>query len=208
MRRPVISACLFLLSCLLAFGCGGRSDVGGGETENGIAIGPHLYRNLEKTLPELIAEQADSPDHGTVREFVATRSFLLLPPKTFTRPDSPTWRVEDGTSLDSVAYLWPGVNGGHVLHIRGQAGLRGTYWFAGEEAVGGWGDPDDESAWPVLFGARHASDVGIEHDIALAYADTAGGESLQYAAYGWWAMAPVPGGGASDTTRRSALTAG
>lgn len=201
MRRPAIPACLILLSCLLATGCGGGSGGERDATESGIAIGPHLYRDLEKTLSEALGEQADSPDRGLVREFVVTRSFLLLPPNTFTRPYPPTWRVEDGTSLDSDAHLWPGVNGGHVLHIRGQAGLRGTYRFSDGEAVDGWGDPDDEVAWPDLFGARHPSDVGILHDIALAHADAAGGVSLEYAAYGWWAMAPVPGGGASDTTR-------
>ena len=203
MRMRAVPACPILVSCLLAAGCGGGSG-GGGEraaTEAGIAIGPHLYRDLERTLPELIAEQADSPDEGIVREFVATRSFLLLPPNTFTRPHPPIWRVEDGTSLDSVAYLWPGVNGGHVLHIRGRAGLRGTYPFAGGDAVGGWGDADDETTWPDLFEARHPSDVRILHDIALAHTDAAGGAALEYAAYGWWAMAPVPGGGASDTTR-------
>lgn len=201
MRRPALSTCLSLLSCLLVFGCGGGSGAGGGATEKGIAIGPHLYRNLEKTLPELIGEQADSTDQGVVSEFVVTRSFLLLPPNTFTRPNPPTWRVEDGTSLDSDAHLWPGVNGGHVLHLRGRAGLRGTYPFTDEETVGGWDDPADETTWPVLFEARHPSDVGIEHDIALAYSNSGGGKDLEYAAYGWWAMAPVPGGGASDTTR-------
>ena len=201
MKRPAIPACLMLLSCLLATSCGGGSGGERASTETGIVIGPHLYRNLELTLPELIGEQADSSEQGVVREFVVTRSFLLLPPNTFTRPYPATWRVEDGTSLDSVAYMWPGVNGGHVLHIRGLAGLRGTYPFSDGEAVGGWGDPDDETVWPDLFGARHPSDVGILHDIALAHTRTAGNGSLEYAAYGWWAMAPVSGGGASDTTR-------
>ena len=206
MRNPAIPACLCLLSCLWVFGCGsgsgtGATGTGGDAAQGGIAIGPHLYRDLQATLPELIGEQANSPDQGIVREFVVTRSFLLLPPNTFTRPYPSTWRVEDGTSLDSDAHLWPGVSGGHVLHIRGRAGLRGTYPFAGGAAVGGWGNPGDETTWPALFEGRHASDVGILHDIALAHADAVDGEPLAYAAYGWWAMAPVPGGGASDTTR-------
>ena len=78
MRRPAIPACLCLLGCLLAVGCGGQSGTGGGATENGIALGPHLFRDLERTLPDVIDEQADSPDDGVVREFLITRSFLLL----------------------------------------------------------------------------------------------------------------------------------
>ena len=197
-----------LLLCILAVsGCGGSSggsaaNIGGDAEEKGVRIGPHLYRDLQKTLPEALGEQADSADEGVVREFVVTRSFLLLPPNTFTRPHPPVWRVDDGSSLDSDAYLWPGVQGGHVLHIRGRAGLRGSYPFTVTEAVAGWGDRSGEFVWPALFGGRHPSDVGIQHDITLAYADSDdAGETLGYTAYGWWAMAPVPGGGASDTTR-------
>lgn len=188
---------------LALYGCeGGTTDFGG------IAIpGPHLYRDLEKTLPEVLDEQAASPDEGVVCEFIATRSFLLLPPEAFTRPNPPTWRVDDESTLDSDVYLWPGVGGGHVMHLRGRAGLRGTYPFT--EAAAAWGDPDAQLTWPTLYGGRHPSDVAIEHDILLAYADSAGGEeALDYAAYGWWAMAPVPGGGALDTTRTLSAHAG
>ena len=86
------------------------------------------------------------------------------------------------------------------MHIRGRAGLRGSYPFT--EAAASWGAPGARLTWPALYADRHPSDVGIEHDILLAYADSrGGGEALAYTAYGWWAMAPVPGGGASDTTR-------
>ncbi|MCY4438999.1 MAG: hypothetical protein OXE53_02125 [Deltaproteobacteria bacterium] len=203
MKRYMVSVSLCLLFGLAVSGCGGGGGSGGGTPETGVLTGPHLYRDLEKTLPEVLDEQADSADEGVIREFVATRSFLLLPPNTFTRPWPPTWRVDDTSTLDSDAYIWPAVDGGHVLHIRGRAGLRGTYPFTGEDAVEGWGaDPDADFIWPALFGGSHPSDVGIQHDFAVAYAVAGNdGTTLQYAAYGWWAMAPVPGGGASDTTR-------
>ena len=194
---------LFGVALLLA-GCPAATR----GTAVGTAVpGPHLYRDLEKTLAEVLAEQAVSPDAGVVREFNVTRSFLLLPPRTFTHPHPPTWVVDDQSTLDSDVYLWPGVAGGHVMLIRGRAGLRGTYPFTEEAA--GWGDRSAQLTWPALYGARHPSDVGIEHDIVLAYADSAGsGNALDYAAYGWWAMAPVPGGGASDTTRTLSAHAG
>lgn len=194
---------LFGVALLLA-GCPAATR----GTAVGTAVpGPHLYRDLEKTLAEVLAEQAVSPDAGVVREFNVTRSFLLLPPRTFTHPHLPTWVVDDESTLDSDVYLWPGVAGGHVMLIRGRAGLRGTYPFT-EEAPG-WGDRSAQLTWPTLYGARHPSDVRIEHDIVLAYADSAGsGNALDYAAYGWWAMAPVPGGGASDTTRTLSAHAG
>ena len=200
MKRPLFYVSLCLLCSLAMSGCGGGS--GGGMTDTGLRPGPHLYRDLKKTLPEVLSEQANSPDQGVVREFSVTESFLLLLPRQFTAPDPPTWAVDDLTTLDSRASLWPGVNDGHVLHIRGRAGLRGTYPFTGEDAAKGWGNPSRELTWLNLFGDRHSSEVGIEHDIAFAYADSwSDGADLEYAAYGWWAMAPTPGGGASDTTR-------
>ena len=205
MKRVTNFALLYVLCGVGLSGCGG----GGSATDlTGAAIpSPHLYRDLEKSLPEILSEQAASPDRGVVREFTVTRSFLLLPPNTFTRPHAPTWRVDDNSTLDSDVYLWPGIGGGHVMHIRGQAGLRGTYPFTEEAAT--WGDPGAQLTWPTLYGGRHPSDVGIEHDILLAYADSSGsGIGLDYAAYGWWAMAPVPGGGASDTTRTLSAHAG
>lgn len=39
-------------------------------------------------------------------------------PNTFARPHPPTWRVDDDSTLNSNVYLWPGVGGGHVMHIR------------------------------------------------------------------------------------------
>ena len=206
MKMSVVSASM-LLACVLALsGCGGgsggsASDAPGTPAEKGVVIGPYLYRDLEKTLPEVAGEQADSVDEGVIREFVVTRTFLLLPPAAFTRPNPSAWGTDEGVALDSDVYLWPGVNDGHVLHIRGRAGIRGTYPFTGADAVGGWDDSSGGFTWPALYGGRHPSAVGIVHDIALAYTDSAGGADLEYAAYGWWAMAPVPGGGALDTTR-------
>ena len=207
-HRYVVFGAAILLSGCPAATPGNPVDVIGAAVP-----GPHLYRDLNKTLPEVLAEQAVSPDQGVVREFTVTRSFLLLPPRTFTRPHPPAWVVDDASTLDSDVYLWPGVAGGHVMHIRGRAGLRGTYPFTEEAAA--WGDPRAELSWPTLYGARHPSDVEIEHDIVLAYTDSAGsggnnlgGNNLDYAAYGWWAMAPVPGGGASDTTRTLSAHAG
>ena len=195
--------------CAVALsGCGGGGGDRSASGVTGAAVpGPHLYRDLQKTLPEIVGEQAVSPEEGVVREFTVTRSFLLLPPNTFTRPHPPTWRVDDDSTLDSDVYLWPRAGGGHLMHIRGRAGLRGTYPFS--EAAAGWGDPGARLTWPTLYGARHPSDVGIEHDILLAHAGSAGGgRALEYAAYGWWAMAPVVGGGASDTTRTLSAHAG
>ncbi len=208
MKRLSIHVCLCLSLALTAFGCGGSSGGGGsaGEPvtpETGVRQETFLYRDLQRTLPEVIGEQADSPDEGVIREFVVTRSFLLLPPAALTAPATPVWQNEDDSPLDSTAFLWPGVNSGHTLHIRGRAGLRGNYPFTGEEAVDGWGNPNHELSRPAMFKSRHPSDIGIVHDIALAYADSGnGGMALEYAAYGWWAMAPVPGGGALDTTRK------
>ena len=204
---PARFALLFVICGLALSGCGGGSGRNTAQTAGAALPGPHLYRNLQKTLPEVLGEQAASPEEGVVREFTATESFMLLPPNTFTHPHPPTWRLDDRTTLDSTMYLWPGVRGGHVMHIRGRAGLRGTYPFT--EAAAGWGEPDAPLAWPTLYAGRHPSDVGIEHDILLAYADSAGGgKTLDYAAYGWWAMAPVAGGGASDTTRTLSAHAG
>lgn len=199
---------LSVLLCVALAGCGGGGSGQGASEMTGAALpGPHLYRNLQKTLPEVLGEQAASPDEGVVREFTVTRSFLLLPPNTFTRPHPPTWRVDDDSTLDSDVYLWPGTGGGHVMHIRGRAGLRGSYPFT--EAAADWGAPGAGLTWPALYAGRHPSDVGIEHDILLAYADSGGsGEALAYTAYGWWAMAPVVGGGASDTSRTLSAHAG
>ena len=204
-------AFLCLVSGALGVALSGCPAATGGriahDTTGAAVPGPHLYRDLNKTLPQVLDEQAASPDRGVVREFTVTRSFLLLPPAPFTRPHPPTWVVDDQSTLDSDVYLWPGVGGGHVMHLRGRAGLRGTYPFS--EQAAGWGDPTAPLTWPALYGGRHPSDVGIEHDILLAYADSAGGGSaLDYAAYGWWAMAPVPGGGAIDTSRTLSAHAG
>lgn len=203
-------ALLYVLCSVALSGCAGNSGRNAPDSMGAAVPSPHLYRDLEKTLSEVLSEQAASPDRGVVREFTVTRSFLLLPPNTFTRPHAPTWRVDDDSTLDSAVYLWPGIGDGHVMHIRGRAGLRGTYPFTEEAAAwGGGGDPSAQLTWPTLYGDRHPSDVGIEHDILLAYADSGGGgKALDYAAYGWWAMAPVPGGGASDTTRTLSAHAG
>ena len=199
--------CGFAVCSIALSGLSGCSIAPSRSTMGTAVRGPHLYRDLDKTLREVIGEQAASPDRGVVREFTVTRTFLLLPPRTFTSPHPPEWTVDDRSSLDSDVYLWPGVGGGHVMHVRGRAGLRGTYPFT--EEVAAWGDPGAQLAWPTLYEDRHPSDVGIEHDILLAYADSARqGETLDYAAYGWWAMAPVPGGGASDTTRTLSAHAG
>lgn len=158
-KTPIHLVLLFVLCVVPLSGCGGGSGRNAAQTAGAALPGPHLYRDLQKTLPEVLGEQAASPEGGVVREFNVTRSFLLLPPNTFTRPHPPTWRVDDDSTLDSDVYLWPG--------------------------------------------------VGIEHDILLAHADSGGsGEALAYAAYGWWAMAPVVGGGASDTTRTLSAHAG
>lgn len=199
----------YVVLCAAALsGCGGEREDRSASGVTGFAVpGPHLYRDLQKTLPEVIGDQAASPEQGVVREFTVTRSFLLLPPDAFTHPHPPTWRVDDDSTLDSDVYLRPRASGGHVLHIRGRAGLRGTYPFT--EAAAGWGDPGNRLTWPALYGGRHPSDVGIEHDILLAHASSAeGGRTLEYAAYGWWTMAPVVGGGALDTTRTLSAHAG
>ena len=206
-KMPMNLVLLFVLCAVALSGCGGGSGRNAADMAGAAVPGPHLYRDLQKTLPEVIGEQAASPEEGVVREFTVTRSFLLLPPNTFTRPHPPTWRVDDDSTLDSDAYLWPGIDGGHVMHIRGRAGLRGSYPFT--EAAADWGAPGARLTWPALYAGRHPSDVGIVHDILLAYADSrGGGEALEYTAYGWWAMAPVPGGGASDTTRTLSAHAG
>ena len=206
-KMPIHLVLLFVLCAVALSGCGGGSGRNTAQTAGAALPGPHLYRNLQKTLPEVLGEQAASPEGGVVREFTVTRSFLLLPPNTFTRPHPPTWRVDDDSTLDSDVYLWPGSGGGHVMHIRGRAGLRGSYPFTEEAAD--WGAPGAGLTWPALYAGRHPSDVGIEHDILLAYADSrGGGRALDYAAYGWWAMAPVVGGGASDTTRTLSAHAG
>ena len=206
-KMPMSLVLLFVLCAVAMSGCGGGSARDAAQTTGAALPGPHLYRDLLKTLPEVLAGQAASPEEGAVREFTVTRSFLLLPPNTFTRPHPPTWRLDDNSTLDSDAYLWPGVGGGHVMHIRGRAGLRGSYPFT--EAAAGWGAPGARLIWPALYAGRHPSDVGIEHDILLAHADSGGsGKALEYTAYGWWAMAPVVGGGASDTTRTLSAHAG
>lgn len=206
-KTPMNLVLLFVLCAVALSGCGGGSGGNAAQTAGAALPGPHLYRDLQKTLPEVLGEQAASPEEGAVREFTVTRSFLLLPPNTFTRPHPPTWRVDDDSTLDSDVYLWPGAGGGHVMIMRGRAGLRGTYPFTEETAD--WGAPGAGLTWPALYAGRHPSDVGIEHDILLAHADSGGsGEALAYTAYGWWAMAPVVGGGASDTTRTLSAHAG
>ena len=192
-------------------GCGGGGTSSDVVMDRGstpaLLSGPHLYRDLnsdpqgpQNSLQEVRAQQADSPDLGTVREFTATEQFLILPPAAFFRDGDATWQTDETAALNSVVYLRPD-SAGHKMRIQGRTGFRGLYDFGAADAVPGWGSGAG-LMWPELYSAKHPSSVGIEHDIALAYTDALDNEQrLQYAAYGWWALAPTAGGGSLDNSR-------
>ena len=87
------------------------------------------------------------------------------------------------------AYLTTGGTGNHVLRIRTGTPFSGTYPLANE--VSGWNSPNNEITWPTLLLQNLESDIGSNHNIALAYTNSyASDGNLDYAAYGWWAVAP------------------
>ena len=114
---------------------------------------------------------------STRREYKVSDSYL------FRAPFSP--RIV--STLD--AHLTTSNSGNHMLRIARGTPFSGTYSPANE--VSGWNSPNDEITWPSLLLENLESDGGHAHNIALAYTTSyAAGENLNYAGYGWWAVAP------------------
>nr|WP_316626970.1 hypothetical protein [uncultured Brevundimonas sp.] len=185
----------------------------------GISDAARLYQEGD-TLAQLIAQQPASPTDGVVAEFPTTIDYLVLPPDEFAPRGTASWTTASAANFRSGAFLHPGVNDGHTLRISGGADFAGTYAFAPADASADF-STDAAFVWPDVFQGTRESDDGVDHHITLAFttatvaptptsASVAGDafsfaapfaaatatDPLDYAAYGWFAIAP-----SDDVTR-------